>query len=217
MKRMERVLCIVLAILFFFMIDFQASADVYKWVDEKGNIHFTENEDAIPEKYRDRVEKKPAPKEPLATQEKTKTKKPDEKEKDPKARPKKKQAQKPQMNVNRTESDVIDSMREIVSLWKDGKFGALYEYGSEKSRMAVAKEHFERRMAGKVTELASSWETIRDIDADVKSPSLAHVTVKLGCKPKKGGETRTQTMTYRMVLEKGMWRIDLQKILQALR
>ena len=34
-----------------------AAAEVFKWVDDKGTIHFTEDESAIPEKYREQAEK----------------------------------------------------------------------------------------------------------------------------------------------------------------
>jgi hypothetical protein len=63
--------------------------------------------------------------------------------------------------------------------------------------------------------LASSWETLRDIQVDVKSGTLAYATVKIGLKPTKGGETKFRTEIYRMSFENGMWKIDLKKILSA--
>jgi hypothetical protein len=81
--------------------------------------------------------------------------------------------------------------------------------------MAVNRETFEHRMTKKGIGLASSWETIRDINVEVKSPTLAYATVKIGFKPTRGGNTRFRTETYRMSLEKGMWKIDLSKILSA--
>jgi len=32
-----------------------AHAEIYKWVDEKGTVHFTEDPATIPEKYREKV------------------------------------------------------------------------------------------------------------------------------------------------------------------
>jgi hypothetical protein len=63
--------------------------------------------------------------------------------------------------------------------------------------------------------LASSWETLRDIQVDVQSATLVYATVRIGLKPHKGGETKFRTETYRLPLEKGMWKINLQKILQT--
>ncbi len=39
-----------------------ASAEMYKWVDEKGTVHFTDDISSIPEKYREDVEERKTPK-----------------------------------------------------------------------------------------------------------------------------------------------------------
>lgn len=35
-----------------------SAQEVYRWVDEKGNVHFTDNSRSIPEKYRNKIEKR---------------------------------------------------------------------------------------------------------------------------------------------------------------
>jgi len=202
----------VIATLIFLFVDCPSRAkDVYKWVDEKGTVHFSEDESGVPEKYRDQVEKKSLPEESQTPKEKVKTRKQDGKG----AKEKLAGKEKERANVNKIEGDVIESVKTILSLWKDGKYHALYDHGDQKSRMAVSKEQFEHRMTKKGIGLASSWETIRDIKVEVKSPTLAYVTVKIGFKPTRGGETRFRTETYRMSFEKGMWKINLSKILSA--
>ncbi len=49
---MKRIFCILL---FLFSTEF-SFAEVYKWVDEKGVVHFTDDFIQIPEKYRPKVE-----------------------------------------------------------------------------------------------------------------------------------------------------------------
>jgi clan AA aspartic protease (TIGR02281 family) len=39
-----------------------ASAEMYKWVDEKGTVHFTDDLSSIPEKYREDIEERKTPK-----------------------------------------------------------------------------------------------------------------------------------------------------------
>ena len=119
------------------------------------------------------------------------------------------------INKNRIEGDVIESVKTILSLWKDGKYNELYDHGDQKSRRAIGREDFENRMRKKGIGLGSSWETLRDIQVDVESATLAYATVRIGLKPKKGGETKFRTETYRLPFEKGMWKINLQKILQT--
>ncbi len=192
-----------------------ASAEFFKWVDDKGTIHFTEDESTVPEKYRQQTEKRPLPEDPGPPKEKVNEDKQEKKgsTRRPSAGPKEKQ----HVNLRRIESDVADSFKNIISLWKDKKFDALYDCGDRKSRTQVAKEDFRRRMERKNWEPALSWETIRDVEVDVKNATLAYVTARIGYKPKQGGETRTRTETYGMRLENGIWRIDLTKILHSRR
>ncbi len=185
--------------------------EVYRWVDEKGTVHFSEDESSIPEKYRERTEKKSLPEEVEGAEKKEKVRKQDGKRgKDPLAA-----KEKESINKNRIEGDVVGSVKTILSLWKDGKYNELYDHGDQKSRRAIGREDFENRMRKKGIGLASSWETLRDIQVDVESATLAYATIRIGLKPKKGGETRFRTETYRLPFEKGMWKINLQKILQT--
>lgn len=185
--------------------------EVYKWIDEKGTVHFSEDESSVPEKHRGQIEKKSMPEEAKVPEEKVKVKKQDGK--GTKDRPAAKEKEK--INRNRIEGDVVESVKTILSLWKDEKYNELYDHGDQKSRRAIRREDFEHRMRKKGIGLASSWETLRDIQVDVESATLAYATVRIGLKPKKGGETKFRTETYRLRFEKGMWKIDLAKILSA--
>jgi hypothetical protein len=202
----------LIATLFLLFVDCPARAkELYKWVDEKGTVHFSEDESSVPEKYREQLEKKSLKEEAIPSEEKVRAKKQDGKG----AKGQLASKEKERINVNKIEGDVIESVKTIFSLWKDGKYGVLYDHGDQKSRMAINKEDFERRMKKKGIGLASSWETIRDIQVDVKSATLAYATVRIGLKPKGGGETKFRTEIYRMSFEKGMWKINLMKILNV--
>jgi hypothetical protein len=41
--------------------------EVYRWVDEKGTVHFTDDLGQVPEKYREKIQKEISPKEPAPT------------------------------------------------------------------------------------------------------------------------------------------------------
>jgi hypothetical protein len=185
--------------------------EIYKWVDEKGTVHFSEDESSVPEKYREQIEKKSVPEGAKGPEEKVNVKKQDGKG----AKDRLAVKEKEKINKNRIEGDVVESVKTILSLWKDEKYNELYDHGDQKSRRAIRREDFERRMRKKGIGLASSWETLRDIQVDVESAILAYATARIGLKPKGGGETKFRTETYRLRFEKGMWRIDLAKILSA--
>lgn len=203
----------ILTLLVSFLIFHPALAEVFKWVDDKGTIHFTEDESAIPEKYREQAEKKSTREDsgsPIEKVEKEKSKKkeltkPSSKEPVEKQRP----------NIRRIESDVSDAFQNILSLWNDKKYDALYDCGDRKSHTSMAREDFGKRMRKNSWELASSWEKVRDVEVDVKSATVAYVKAKIGYRPRHGGDTRIRTQTYEMRLENGTWRINLTKVLNA--
>ncbi len=191
----------------------------YEWVDEKGTVNFTQDYGSIPEKYRDRVKEKQD--EPGASP-KTKEK-PDKALKDSPGKGAKRASHKEsgkgrheeqQVNKNRIEGDAADALKTIVSLWKDGKYEALYEYGTDASKRSTPKEKFVQKMK-KTRGLASSWETLRDLDAKFQNPKLVYVTAKIGHRSKSGGNVNVLTETYPMKLEGGLWKTDLSKLLKS--
>jgi hypothetical protein len=196
-------------------------AEVYQWVDEKGTIHFTEDYGAVPEKYRNQATtRKEGPQgSGVRTDEKSKSRSTGQLQTgftENKAADRKME-QKIQKNSDKrkTESEVTDALLTIASLWQSDRYGELYEYGTTSSKGSLSKEEFVRRMLGKKWGLASSWQTIRDVEVDVKRPTLAYARAKVGYKPKQGGKTETRTETFQMVLENEAWRINLSKILSA--
>ena len=196
-------------------------AEIYQWVDEKGTIHFTEDYGAIPEKYRNQATTRKEREEGSAvrTDEKSKIRsKGKQQTGSSEGRvADRKMEQEIQKNVDKKkiESEVTDALLTIVSLWQNGKYDELYEYGTNSSKVSLSKEEFGRRMLGKKWGLAPSWQTIRDVEVDVKRPALAYARAKIGYKPKQGGKTNIRTETYQMVLENKAWRINLSKILSA--
>jgi hypothetical protein len=215
-----KVLMLMFCMVFIFSMSW---AETYKWVDEKGTIHFTQDFGSIPEKFRDQVEI-----------ENNNTKDSEEKVDQPykkesnrpskgkareqvKEQSKKSKEEKQLVDIKKIETEVTDTFTTILSLWKEGKYEALYEYGTLSSKANVTKENFVSQMGNKAWGLASSWETLRDIEVNIKHPALVYVSARIGYKPKKWGDTIVRTETYRLLLESGIWRIDLLKVLKAVK
>ena len=59
---------VILSILILTIFPFTGYGEMYKWVDEKGTIHFTDDVSNIPEKYRQDLETREPPKETSAPQ-----------------------------------------------------------------------------------------------------------------------------------------------------
>jgi hypothetical protein len=116
----------------------------------------------------------------------------------------------------RIESGAIDSFETIISHWRREKYDEIYEYGDRMSQEMMSKEKFMSEMRIKRCVLASSWETLRDIEAKMISPNRVHVKARMGFRGPRGlGETRFFTQVFEMTLDKGEWRIELRRLLHC--
>ncbi len=212
---MRRASVALLSVFFFFSALPLASAAMYEWVDEKGTRNFTEDYQSIPERYRSDAQER--------TDEPGSERKRNQIQENPRARSEKAskpkdrvrpRSEKPEVNRNRCEADAAESLKRMVALWKDEKYDALYACGTHEAKAQMSKEKFIQRMTRKRWVLASSWETIRDMEAKFKSPTLVHVTAKIGHRSKQGGEIKYSTETYPMKLQDGNWTTDLSKFLK---
>jgi hypothetical protein len=62
MKTMKQVTLVVLTPIFALLVFSQfVCAEVFKWVDDKGTVHYTEDPSMIPEKYRNHLERRSLP------------------------------------------------------------------------------------------------------------------------------------------------------------
>ena len=112
-------------------------------------------------------------------------------------------------------SSAEEALREVISLWKDGKYEELYEYGYRTNQVSLSRENFIRRMKNKSWELSTAWETIRDVEVDVVSPRSVYLRARLGFRRKTGDETRFVTETFQMTMEGDRWRTGLYKIISC--
>jgi hypothetical protein len=81
METVKRISLVLLTITFGVLLIFQfANAEIYKWVDDKGGIHFTEDPATIPEKYIDKVKTRATEEDSMTTEERVREKKKHEEE-----------------------------------------------------------------------------------------------------------------------------------------
>ena len=73
---MQKIFIIAALIIGLLTIPFLVHAEVYKWIDDKGDVHFTDNYSNIPEKYRPVAETQRFPQDPKETSPSSVEKKP---------------------------------------------------------------------------------------------------------------------------------------------
>ena len=114
----------------------------------------------------------------------------------------------------RIESGATDTFETIISLWKREKFDEIYEYGDRISRELMSKETFSSRMKSSAT-LASSWETVRDIEVEIVSPNRVYLKAVMGFRGLEDFSsygTYFSTRIFELSLEKDEWRINLHDL-----
>jgi len=73
---LKRIAIILSTIIFGLQLHSQlAHAEIYKWVDEKGTVHFADDPSTIPEKYRDNVKSRTTEEDSMTLEERTKANK----------------------------------------------------------------------------------------------------------------------------------------------
>jgi len=81
MRSTITVMVILMTILFDLLFIFQSShAEIYKWVDEKGTVNFTEDPATIPEKYREKTQSRTTEEDSIPLEERIRLKKKEEAE-----------------------------------------------------------------------------------------------------------------------------------------
>jgi hypothetical protein len=115
----------------------------------------------------------------------------------------------------RIELGAIDTFETLISLWKRERFDEIYEYGDRTSLELMSKETFSSRMKSSGT-LASSWETVRDIEVEIVSPNRVYLKAVIGFRGVDAFvwsyDTYFSTRIFRLTLEKDEWRIDLHNL-----
>jgi hypothetical protein len=206
----------IVAILLVLLLASPGWSVTYRWVDEKGMEHFTNDRETIPERYRDQVKEsrdEPSPK-PKKDEKPQKTLKRETSKESQKSAGKDHRGES-KTGKSRVEADAADAFQAIISYWKNEDFEALYQYGTHKSRTGIAKENFIQKMKKRSWGLALSWETVQNMETEYKSSTVVFITAKVGYRLKQGGDTKVLTESFEMKLESGLWRTDLSKILQA--
>ena len=118
---------IALTILILFLLMGITHSEVYKWVDDKGTVHFTEDPATIPEKYQDKIKSRKTEEDLMSPEEKARAR--IEHERDLKERTRKEQKA---YEKSLAEEDLRKKRREL-------------EDGKEEERLKTEKEEKARK------------------------------------------------------------------------
>lgn len=115
----------------------------------------------------------------------------------------------PYLGEEELKAEVKRGVEEILDLWRDGKYGELYEHTVASGKKT--KEHFGKAMAAAPLRPACCWEKMQEAKVSLQGDSKATVRAKLGFEG--GGTTEFKTRSFKLVKEDGVWRLNQQDIL----
>lgn len=125
----------------------------------------------------------------------------------------------------------LEGLKSVVDLWRGHDFSALYELGTMESQRLFSKDRFINLMKNSSRQLQCCWTTVQDLQGIFRSPTQVYVETKLGYEnfhnthfdPRDQDGSPSQWVisssfdprAFVMVLQQGLWRIDLAEILLA--
>jgi hypothetical protein len=107
-------------------------------------------------------------------------------------------------NPASSEQEVLRDFEQILDLWRDGRYGDLFERTSGGKE---SKEQFAKRLSSAPRKPACCWEKMQDARVSLKSERAATVRARLGFE---GGVSGTEFVTKGIKLKKedGLWVIS---------
>lgn len=119
------------------------------------------------------------------------------------------QGKTPYMPAEELKAEAERGFGEILDLWRDGKFDALYERtltGGKQTREGLGA-----RLSAAPFRPACCWEKLQELKVSVKNDDTAVIRAKVGLEGSGGTEFRTRS--FKLVKEDGVWRISQADIL----
>lgn len=115
----------------------------------------------------------------------------------------------PYLSEEQLQAEVRRGVEEILDLWRDGRYGELYERTVMAGKQT--KERFGKTVAAAPLRPACCWEKLQEVKISVKGDSVAMVRAKLGFEG--GGGVDFKTRSFKLVKEEGVWRMSQSDIL----
>jgi hypothetical protein len=118
------------------------------------------------------------------------------------------QGKSPYLSDEALQAGARQGFEQILDLWRDGKFGELYERTISSGK--ETKEHFVARLAGAPLKPACCWEKMQDVRVSARKENAVTLRAKVGLEG--GGGTEYKTRSFKLVKEDGVWKISQSDI-----
>jgi hypothetical protein len=119
------------------------------------------------------------------------------------------QAKTPYLPDDEVRAEARQGFEQILDLWRDGKYGELYERTKRSGK--ETRERFIARLAGASLKPACCWEKMQDVSVSVKKENAVWVRARIGLEG--AVEKEYKTRSFKLLKEDGVWKISQADIL----
>lgn len=119
------------------------------------------------------------------------------------------QGKTPYLTEGEEKAEARQGFEEILDLWREGKYGELYERTVPTGKQT--KEGFAKKLAAAPLRPVCCWEKMQEVKVTVHDESRVTVRAKVGFEG--GGATEFKTKSFRLEKNDTVWRIAQGEIL----
>ncbi len=107
------------------------------------------------------------------------------------------------------QAEARQGFEQILDLWRDGKYGELYERTIRSG--TETKERFAARLDSASLKPACCWEMMQDVQVTVKKENVVTLRARIGLNGAGTGEYKTRS--FKLIKEDGVWKVSRADIL----
>ena len=107
------------------------------------------------------------------------------------------------------QAEARKGFEQILDLWRDGKYGELYERTTGNGK--ETRERFAAKLADAPLKPACCWEKMQDVAVSVKQVDVVTIRARIGLEG--GMETEYRTRSFKLVKEDGVWKASRSDLL----
>ncbi len=107
------------------------------------------------------------------------------------------------------QTEAQQGFEQILDLWRDGKYGELYERTIKSGK--ETRERFVARLDSAPLKPACCWEMMQDVQVTVKKENAVTLRARIGLEGGVTGEYKTRS--FKLIKEDGVWKVSQADIL----
>jgi hypothetical protein len=113
------------------------------------------------------------------------------------------------MANNELQGEAQKGFEQILDLWRDGKYGELFDRTTGSGR--ETRERFAARLAEAPLKPACCWEKMQDVKVSAGQSGVVTIRARIGLEG--GMVTEYRTCSFKLLKDEGVWKVSRSEIM----